>query len=62
MRLIAMHQLSKASRVIEGFNEQYQCIVYWSLNEDFIKVADTCAFKHGKSNRVPEHTNPFRRQ
>ena len=62
MQLIAMHHLSKALRFIEGSNEQYQCIVYWRLNEDFIRISDSCSFNYDKSTRVPKFTNPFRRQ
>ena len=61
MQLIAMHHLSKPLRFIEGFSEQYQCIVFWKLNEDFIRVSDTYSFTYNENSRVPKFTNPFRR-
>ena len=62
MQLIAMHHLSKNFHFIEGSNEQYQCIVFWRLNKDSIRISDTCSFKYNESNSVPKFTNPFRRQ
>ena len=58
MQLIAMHHLSKPLRFIEGFSEQYQCIVFWKLNEDFIRVSNPF-FDYSPENRVPKFTNPF---
>ena len=62
MQLIAMHHLSKALRFIEGSNEQYKCIVYWELDEEFIEIANTTCFRYTNANRIPKFTNPFRGQ
>ncbi len=55
-----MHHLGKAVRFIEGFDEQYQYIVvFWRLNEDFIKISDAYSFKYDEYTTVPKFTNPF---
>ena len=62
MELIAMHHKNKTSHYIEGFSEQYKCIVYGESERDFIEIMDTPCFKYYKTNRIPTFTNPFRKQ
>lgn len=59
MQLIAMHRNSKNSGYIEGFHEQYCCVVYWKSLGEFIEIMDISCFRYTKENRVPRLLNPF---
>ena len=58
MYLIAMHQMSKYSRYVEGFHKNYNCITLWN-DSDGLQLLQSRFFDYTSENRVPKYAKLF---